>query len=237
MHELHRLRRAGGGVLRMVSELIPIDRPGAPPISVDEDVCLVFADVEDYSDFVATAGDTAAIALLGTLDDLVDDALAGREGVAVIKRLGDGLMIVAREPDDALKIAVELTDGFDAASQDLDQPLRLRTGVHRGTCRRHGDDYFGYHVNLAARVTATAHGGQTLATANALAGVDLDDAQLAARSEGQFRPKGANGKVAVFSVWQAHRPDEAGLRTDALREWLRPDVRQARRELTGRHKP
>jgi adenylate cyclase len=202
MTELRRIRRAGGNALRLLVDLLPDEWD---PRSGDEDVALVFADVEGYSDFVAETGDDAALAVLGVLDQVVEAALVGRRGARVVKRLGDGIMISARRSEDALRISAAIVREFGAEMRQLGWPLRLRAGTHRGTCRRQGDDYFGYHVNLAARVAEYAAGAQVLATPHVLAGVALPELGLDAVPEGTLRAKGVTAPLQLFSV---HEPDQ-----------------------------
>lgn len=197
--EIHRLRRAGGGVLRLLVDLIPVDLP--PESGAEgavEEICLVFADVADYSDFVAETGDAAAMRVLGVLDGVVQQALQGHEGARVVKRLGDGVMIVTASSSSALRIAMDLVDGFTEGTDVIGTPLALRAGVHRGTCRRHDGDYFGYHVNLAARVAAAADPDETITTAHALAGVDLEALGLIAAPAGVLEAKGVSSPLPVF---------------------------------------
>ena len=177
------------------------------PRSGAEDVCLMFADISGYSAFVADGGDDAAMAALAVLDRQVERATATHRGTRVVKRLGDGLMIAARTSADALDAAVEMVEQFDATAAARDWPIRLRAGVHRGTTRRQADDYFGYHVNLTARIAERATGGQVLATANVLAGVDLPALSITARPAGELTAKGVTGPVDLFLV---ERHDTAG---------------------------
>lgn len=197
MSDLLRLRRAGGEALKLIVDLLPDEWD---PRSGHEDTCLIFADIAGYSDFVATSGDDAALALLAVLEVQVQRALAGRRGARVVKRLGDGVMIVTRHNHDAVDAALDMVDGFEAHARDCAWPVRLRTGVHRGTSRRQHDDYFGYHVNLAARVAEAAGPGEVLATANVLAGVDLCRLCIAARPGGELAAKGVSGPVDLFNV-------------------------------------
>jgi adenylate cyclase len=205
-NDLDRLRRAGGGVLRLLVDLLPVDLLTDPPApdGVGDELCLLFADVADYSDFVAEAGDDAAITVLELLDDLVDEVLRACRTSRVVKRLGDGLMLVTTEPDEAIDSAVHLVDAFTVRTLEAGFPLRLRAGVHRGTCRQHGGDVFGYHVNLAARLAASARAGQTLATAHALAGVDLSALALEGRGAGTLRAKGVTRPVTTFALERIH---------------------------------
>jgi class 3 adenylate cyclase len=116
-------------------------------------------------------------------------------------------MIVTRRNPDAVDATLTLVDGFDAHAAQAGWPLRLRAGIHRGSTRRQADDYFGYHVNLTARVADAAPGGRVLATANVLAGVDLHGMCVTARPAGELRAKGVSGPVDLFAV---QRLEQAG---------------------------
>ena len=47
-----------------------------------------------------------------------------------------------------------------ARASDLGPPVRVRIGLHTGEAVRQGDDFYGRHVNIAARVAASALGGE-----------------------------------------------------------------------------
>lgn len=206
MADIHRLRRAGGGVLRLLHALLPLELPGPWPSQGDQEIGLVFADVEGYTDFVAATDDDAAVAVLKTLDRAVAETLKTHGSGRVVKRLGDGLMIAATRATEAVPIAVQLVDAFARRSAQQGWDLRLRAGAHRGTCRRLGNDFFGYHVNLAARVADTAAGGEVLSTANALAGNHLDELGLSPHMAGSLQAKGVSSRVPLFAV---HAVDSA----------------------------
>jgi len=208
MTELRRLRRAGTSAVRLLVDLLPDEWD---PRSGTEDICVVFADISGYSDFVAEGGDDAAMAALSILNRQVAAVIDEHRGVRVVKRLGDGVMIVTRRSPDALDTATTLVAEFDRAAVAHGWPVRLRAGAHRGTTRRHADDYFGYHVNLAARITEAAIGSQVLVTAHALAGVDLPALGLTARPAGELAAKGVSGPVDLFEVQRLDAVDDRRL--------------------------
>ncbi len=43
-----------------------------------------------------------------------------------------------------------------------EQLIRVRIGLHTGEALKEGEDFFGKHVNLAARVAGQAQGGEVL---------------------------------------------------------------------------
>lgn len=119
-------------------------------------VVVVFTDLEGFTSYTSANGDDAAIALLADHHRVVGPVVRGRGG-RVVKRLGDGLMLSFPVPEAAVLAAVELVEVSP-------EPLRLRAGVHVGAAVITRDDVIGHVVNVAARVTEAAKGGQVLAT-------------------------------------------------------------------------
>src|SRR4051794_41837011 len=87
-------------------------------------------------------------------------------GGRIVKRLGDGLMLTFPAPEAAVLAALELVSA-------IDEPLRLRAGLHLGEAVVSHDDVMGHGVNVAARITEGAEGGVGLAS------VDLREAGAA----------------------------------------------------------
>lgn len=88
--------------------------------------------------------------------------------------------------------------------------IRLRIGLHTGETEEREQGYFGPAVNVAARLAAAGHGGQTLvsgATANVLDGADLSDL-------GTHRLDGIVGEQLIFQIGDSEHPP---LRTEDSR--------------------
>ena len=119
------------------------------------DVTVAFTDLEGFTAFTAAEGDDAAGRVL--LDHhRTAERLARSRGGRVVKRLGDGLLLVFASPPAAVLTCLELRETA---------PLRLRAGVHRGRVNVTGDDdVIGHVVNVAARVAASARPGEVLVT-------------------------------------------------------------------------
>ena len=63
------------------------------------------------------------------------------------------------------KSAEDAVSAARAAHENLGQakdPLKIRIGIHTGSIKPTGDDYFGPPVNKTSRILNAAHGGQTL---------------------------------------------------------------------------
>lgn len=123
---------------------------------------VTFSDLEGFTSFTSEKGDIEAGALLKDHYEVVD-AIARSRGGTIVKTLGDGHMLSFREPSAAVMSCVDLVAASPA-------PLRLRAGGHLGSVIRTETDLFGHVVNVAARVTDLADGGQSMVT------VELRDA-------------------------------------------------------------
>ena len=119
-------------------------------------VAVMFTDLEGFTRFTSDHGDDAALALLEDHHRAVGPVVRSRGG-RVVKRLGDGLMLAFVSPEAAALAAVELV-------ALRPEPLCLRAGMHLGEAVLTRDDVVGHVVNVAARVTEAARGGQALAT-------------------------------------------------------------------------
>jgi len=74
-------------------------------------------------------------------------------------------MVTFSDALDAIHAAVAIQQGIaENNARHPDESLRVRIGLHTGEAIRHDGDFFGRNVVLAARVAATAVGGQILVT-------------------------------------------------------------------------
>jgi adenylate cyclase len=158
-------------------------------------LAVAFTDLEGFTRFTANSGDEAASAVLTQHHRMVGPIVRSRGG-RVVKRLGDGLLLTFPEPEAAVLSCLELVDAQPA-------PLRLRAGIHTGEVIVTRDDVIGHVVNVAARVTEAAKGGEVLATVDVRKAV-VDS--LPGIRFGRARPKAFKGlgiKVSVCRVVRA----------------------------------
>lgn len=120
----------------------------------------VFADIAGFTALTEMHGDEEAAEVVARFCDAVQAELPGSGGTHV-KTIGDALMLRVPDPGSAvllgLRIAHDVMHGHGAPA--------VRVGLHHGPAIERDADYFGAAVNLAARVSAAATGGEVLLTA------------------------------------------------------------------------
>lgn len=139
-----------------------------PPAGVA--ATFLFADIAGFTALTEAHGDEEAAALVAGFCAAVKAELPEFGGTHV-KSIGDALMLRISEPADAvslaLRIAHELMPGHGAPA--------VRVGLHHGPYVERDGDFFGAAVNLAARVSGQAVGGEVLLTGHTAAlARDLD---------------------------------------------------------------
>ncbi len=148
-----------------------------------EHVTVLFTDMVGSTALAASMSPAEADDLRRTHFSLLRQAITAA-GVAEVKNLGDGLMVVSGLASAALACGVSMQQAVDAHNRTASSPVGLRVGVSCGEVTREGDDYFGDAVVEAARLCARASSGQVLVAA-------LARAAAGRRSTYTFQPMGA----------------------------------------------
>lgn len=194
------LARLGLNALQLLAWDVLWDR-GEPRGGTDTvgQATVVFTDLEGFTGYTSTHGDEAALSVLAEHDRLTAPIVRTFRG-RVVKHLGDGLMLGFPDADAAIHAALAL---LEAAPP----PLRLRAGMNTGEVVVTSDDLIGHVVNVAARVTGIAKGGQVLVTADTLAAAGEMSGVRILRSRRRAL-KGIAGRIAVSRVQAvASKPD------------------------------
>ncbi len=103
-----------------------------------------------------------------TADRLLDEAysLLRREVIAyggtVLKHLGDGLMAVFSSPSASIACSEAMQRAVELHNRRAPTVLSLRVGVSMGEVAEEDGNYYGDVIVEAARLCATANGGQVL---------------------------------------------------------------------------
>ena len=123
-------------------------------------VTFVFTDLEGSTRLWERHPDAMRPAL-ARHDQILRDAVEGHRG-HIVKTTGDGLHAVFVTTRDAVDAA--LAAQMSLAREDWGAPgeLRVRMGLHTGDAEVRDGDYYGPATNRAARVMASAHGGQVV---------------------------------------------------------------------------
>jgi adenylate cyclase len=173
----------------------------------DGTLTLMFSDIEGSTALNERLGDAGWLDVLGRHNRIVREQLRRHRGEEV-KAQGDGFMLAFARPGDAVACAVATQRAIAGERWDLGRSgrsgraLRVRIGLHCGEVVRHGDDFLGLNVTIAARVAQHARGGEILASA---AVVDsLDDAGATVGLPRTVRFKGIVDEQLVYPVaWSA----------------------------------
>jgi len=160
---------------------------------------IMFTDIEGFTSLLRTLDEDGAHELVHVHSWTVRECVQ-RKGGFEVKALGDGFMLVFTAARQALRCAVDIQRAL--AEYNLEHPQRsllVRVGINSGDTFRHGEDYFGLAVTMAARVVAKARGGQILMTnaSRELAG-PVDGVEYVER--GRFQMKGFAGRQRLYEV-------------------------------------
>jgi adenylate cyclase len=119
----------------------------------------LFADIAGFTALTEAHGDEHAVRLVEEFASAVQVELP-RLGGEYVKAVGDALMLRVPDPGDAVRLGLWITrdsmGGHEAPS--------VRVGCNYGSAVERGGDYFGTTINVAARVSALAGGGEVLVT-------------------------------------------------------------------------
>ena len=122
---------------------------------------VLFTDVEGSTALTQRLGDARARELLREHERLVRVALKAHSG-SEVKTMGDGFMASVSSATKALECAIAMQRAFAERNESAKEPIMVRVGLNAGEPIAEDDDLFGTAVNEAARITATAKGGEIL---------------------------------------------------------------------------
>jgi adenylate cyclase len=123
----------------------------ARPAQATSPVAVGFVDLVRFAAVTEEVADEELEQLILRFEDVAHDAIT-EGGGRVVKMIGDAVMFVADDPEQATLIAIDLVDAY--AHDRLLPPARA--GLAVGTVLARDGDYFGPTVNLAARIVDIA---------------------------------------------------------------------------------
>ncbi len=158
-------------------------------------VTFLFTDIEGSTRLWDSAPELMRVAL-ERHDSILRSAIEGREGY-VFSTGGDGFAAAFARAGEAVAAAVEAQRELTAATWPEGATLRVRMGLHTGEAAERDGDYFGTAVNRAARLMATAHGGQVVCSRSTR---DVASGVVAVRSLGEHRLRDLAAAEQVYQV-------------------------------------
>ena len=160
----------------------------------DSAATFLFADIAGFTALTEAHGDEEAVQLVEDFARVVRKELPQVDG-EYVKAVGDALMLRVPEPANAVRLGLWITrhamSGHQAPS--------IRVGGHFGSAIERGGDYFGTTINVAARVSALARGGEVLVTGSTAAlAADLEGVLYESRGRQVLR--NIAEPVEIFAV-------------------------------------
>lgn len=125
----------------------------------DTPATFLFADIAGFTALTEAHGDEEAVALVERFAEAVKRELPPVRG-EYVKTVGDALMVRVPEAGDAVRLGLTITHGLIHGHE---WPA-VRVGLNYGPAVERSGDYFGSTINIAARVSALASGGEVLVT-------------------------------------------------------------------------
>ncbi len=161
---------------------------------------VLFTDVEGSTALTQRLGDAKARELLREHERMVRDALKAHGG-SEVKTMGDGFMASFSSATKALECDFAMHRAFAERNESAEEPIKVRIGLNAGEPIAEDDDLFGTAVNRAARITATAKGGEILVANVVRELAEGKDFLFADRGEANL--KGFDEPVRLYEVrWQ-----------------------------------
>jgi adenylate cyclase len=163
-------------------------------VSSDTQATFLFADIAGFTALTEAHGDEHAVQLVEEFASAVQAELPRVAG-EYVKTVGDALMLRVPDPADAVLLGLWITrhamGGHHAPS--------VRVGGNHGSAVERNGDYFGTTINVAARVSALAAGGEVLVTGTTAALAPELDGVLY-ESRGRQTLRNVAEPVEIFAV-------------------------------------
>ena len=163
-------------------------------MSKDAEAAFLFADIAGFTALTEAHGDEHAVRLVEEFASAVQVELPRLDG-EYVKTIGDALMLRVPDPGDALLLGLWITRNAMGGHQ----APSVRVGCNYGTAVARGGDYFGTTINVAARVSALAGGGEVLVT-GPMAALAPDLEGVLYESRGRQVLRNVAEPVEIFAV-------------------------------------
>jgi class 3 adenylate cyclase len=164
----------------------------------DGTVTLMFTDIVGSTPLNERLGDQRWMELLKEHNSIIREHVSAHEGYEV-KTEGDGFMLAFSSARRAAECAIAIQRAFAVRNETAEEKIEVRAGLHTGEAIQDDGDFYGKHVNLAARIASQATGGQILASSllkeltDSGGDIDFDGGT-------ELELKGLTGTQRVFTI-------------------------------------
>lgn len=187
---------------------------------------VAFADLAGYTALTEAHGDDSGADISLRFFTLATELL--RADARLVKTIGDAVMVVASDPQEALHFGLALLRAVDLEPQFPG----VRVGIHYGPVVEHSGDVFGTTVNIAARLTAHANVGQLLTSA-AIADLMEEHGHLSTTALGATWLKNVGEPVQIYSVIEHGTAPTTQVMDPVCRMFVDADAAPARLPWAG----
>jgi class 3 adenylate cyclase len=198
-YALHDGRPVGKASIDIVARSVVTERPNlALQTAPDGTVTILFSDIVSSTEINAHVGDARWMELLHEHNEIVRREKAFHRGYEV-KTIGDAFMLAFQSAREAVHCAIAIQRAFAARNKAAKPRIALRIGLHLGELVREADDFFGQHVNYAARVASKA-GADEILVSSLLREVVEPSGEFSFAPRRPQALKGFRGKHRLHSV-------------------------------------
>lgn len=198
-YAIHDGRPVGSASLETVAESVANERPDLRSTAApDGTVTILFSDIEDSTALNQKMGDTRWMRLLREHNEIVRREVGLHRGFEV-KTIGDAFMIAFQSAKDAIRCAIAIQRAVARHNKEATESVRVRIGLHTGELVRERDDFYGRHVNFAARVASEAKAGEILVS-SLLRDVVEPSAEFVFEQRPKRSLKGFQGKHVLHAL-------------------------------------
>ena len=156
----------------------------------------LFTDIVKSTDLVGAIGDEAWLDVVRWHDETLRSLFA-RHGGEEVDHAGDGFFVAFEDPTRAIQCAVAIQRTLAEHRRGHGFAPSVRIGVHATAAAKLGTAFKGKGVHEAARIAASAEGGEILASA---ATVPSSGPSFAASDAREVNLKGIAGPVEVVTI-------------------------------------
>ena len=169
-----------------------------------EKFTVVFADLTGSTGVFESLGNAKATQAITRLTQWIGEVCRAHQG-HVVKYLGDGVLILFKESNNAIEAATELQQVHQNRIRKWPEPLkmRLQIGMARGEVVEHDADCYGDAVNVASRLSDLSGPDQILASDTVIQQLP-DNNIVRSRCMGEIPIRGRTESCLVHRIeWQS----------------------------------